>query len=164
MTEQNYRIRIKLGEAEIEVEGDKEFVEKHIEKFKKEMPKTAKELPSEEKTVIPETQKEDVELGKLSLAEFYKMKQPKDHNETVVVFAYWLTEKENKGEFRPKDIEECYTKTGIRKPSNIPQTMKVLARGDKAYLIKTGKRGLYKIGMFGKELVEKELPHKSEKQ
>ena len=164
MNEQNYRIRIKRGEVEIEVEGDKEFVEKHIEEFKKEMPKIAKELPPKEKTVIPETQKEKVELEGLSLAEFYKQKKPKDHNETVVVFAYWLTVKENKEEFRPKDIEECYSETGIKKLTNIPQTMKILASGVKAYLIKTGKRGLYKIGMLGKELVEKELPHKSEKQ
>jgi len=31
MTEQNYRIKIKVGEVEIEAEGDKDFVEKHIE-------------------------------------------------------------------------------------------------------------------------------------
>jgi len=38
MTEQNYRIRIKQDAIEIEVEGDKEFVEKHIEEFKKVLP------------------------------------------------------------------------------------------------------------------------------
>lgn len=48
MTEQNYRVRIKLGEVEIEAEGDKDFVEKHIEEFKTEMPKIARELPSKE--------------------------------------------------------------------------------------------------------------------
>jgi acylphosphatase len=51
MTEQNYRIRIKHGEVEIEAEGDKEFVEKHIEELKKEMPKIAKELLPKEKIV-----------------------------------------------------------------------------------------------------------------
>uniref|UniRef100_A0A7C3J6X8 Uncharacterized protein n=1 Tax=candidate division WOR-3 bacterium TaxID=2052148 RepID=A0A7C3J6X8_UNCW3 len=162
MTEQNYRIRIKLGEAEIEAEGDKEFVEKHIEEFKKEMPKIAKELPPKEKIITPEIPKEKVELEKLSLAEFYRQKQPKDHNETVVVFAYWLTKKEGKEEFTPKDIENCYTQTGVRKPRNVPQTMKILASGDKAYLIKGEKRGIYKISMLGKDLIEKELTIKSE--
>jgi hypothetical protein len=162
MTEQNYRIRIKRGEVEIEAEGDKEFVEKHIEEFKKEMPTIAKELPSKEKTIIPETQKEKVELEGLSLAEFYKQKQPKDHNEIVVVFGYWLTEKENKKEFSPKDIKNCYT-VSPKKPTNVPKTMKTLASSDKAYLIKTEKKGLYKISMSGKDLIEKELPRKSEK-
>lgn len=163
MTEQNYKIRIKLGKVEIEVEGDKEFVEKHIEEFKKEIPKIVKELPSKEKTVIPETQEEKVELKGLSLVEFYKQKDPKNHNETVVVFAYWLTEKEKKEEFSPKDIENCYSKIGIKKPANVPQIMKILASGGKAYLIKTRERGIYKISMLGKDLIEKELPRKSEK-
>lgn len=163
MTEQNYRIKIKLGDVEIEAEGDKEFVEKHIEEFKKEMPNIAKELPPKEKIITPEISKEEVELEKLSLAEFYKQKLPKDHNETVVVFAYWLTKKENKEEFGPKDIEKCYAQIGVKKPTNVPQTMKILASGDKAYLIKFGKRGIYKISMLGKDLIENELPTKSEK-
>lgn len=37
MTERQYRIKLKLREDEIEVEGDKEFVEKHVEEFKKEL-------------------------------------------------------------------------------------------------------------------------------
>lgn len=163
MTEQNYRIRIKLGEVEIEAEGDKEFVEKHIEEFKKEMPKIAKELPPKEKIITPEISKEKVELEKLSLAEFYKQKQPKDHNETVVVFAYWLTKKEGKEEFGPKDINNCYAQIGAKKPANVPYIMKILASGEKAYLSEVGKRGIYKIAMRGEDLVEKKLPIKSEK-
>ena len=160
MTEQNYRVRIKLGEVEIEAEGDKEFVEKHIEDFKKEMPKIAKELPSKEKAVISEIPKERVEFEKLSLPEFYKQKQPKDHNETVVVFAYWLTKKEGEEEFAPRDIDSCFNEIGITKPTNTPRNMKTLASGKKAYLIRREKRGRYKLSMTGEEFIEKELPHK----
>ena len=159
-----YRIRLKKANTEIEVEGDKEFVEKHIEELKEELLKITEEISSQEKTVGAIAEREEKKLENLSLAEFYKMKQPKDHNEIVVAFAYWLTVKENKEKFRPKDIDECYSKIGIKKPKNIPQTMKILASGDKAYLIKTGERGIYKVGMFGKEFIEKELPRKSEKQ
>ena len=163
MTEQNYRIRIKLGEVEIEVEGDKEFVEKHIEEFKKEMPKIAKELPSK-KTVTPEIQKEKDELERLSLAEFYKMKQPKDHNETVVVFAYWLRKKEGEEEFKTRDISNCYDTTRIQKPKNITQHIQAVASGKKAWLTGGSKKGFYKLTLTGEDFVEKELPHKSEKQ
>lgn len=162
---ETYRIWIKKGDIEIEVEGDKDFVEKHIKEFKGELQKVTEKALPEEKSVSQVTEKkEEIKLENLSLAEFYKMKQPKDHNETVVVFSYWLMIKEGKEEIRPKDIGECYSKIGIRKPTNIPHTMKILASGRKAYLSKTEKRGIYKIGMYGKELVEKELPRKSDKQ
>jgi hypothetical protein len=160
MVEQNYRIRIKFGEVEIEAEGDKDFVEKHIEEFKKEMPRIAKELPSKE--VTQEISGKRVELERLSLAEFYKQKQPKDHNETIVVFAYWLTKREKQQEFTPKAIEACYSQIAITKPANVPQFMKTLASGKKAYLQRGDRRGQYKLSMTGEEFVEKELPRKIE--
>jgi len=162
MTEK-YRIRIKQGEVEIEVEGDKEFVEKHIEKFKEEIPNSTKELPPEEKTVIPESPpRAKLEIEKLSLAEFYKQKQPKDHNETVVVFAYWLTKKENKEEFPTKDISSCFDVARISKPKNVTQHIKAVSSGKKAFLTTGSKKGLWKLTLTGEEFVEKELPRKGE--
>lgn len=161
MSEQNYRIRIKLGEVEIEAEGDKEFVEKHIGEFKKEMPQVAKGLPSKE--VIPEIPREKLELERLSLAEFYKQKIPRDYNETAVVFAYWLTKKEKKEEFKTKDISACYDEVRITKPKNESQHVRGEASGKKARLTAGSKKGYYKLTLTGEEFVEKELPRKSEK-
>jgi len=134
--------------------------QKHIEEFKKERPKIAKELPSKEKTAIPETQKEKVELEGLSLAEFYKQKKPKEHNETVVVFAYWLIKNEKKEEFKAKDITECYDKTRISKPKNVTQHIQAVSRGKRAYLTAGSKKGWYKLTLSGEDFVEKELPRK----
>ena len=156
------RIKIRKGEAEIEVEGDKDFVEKHIEELKNELSKFSRKIPVEGGSV--ETiKKTNGELENISLAEFYKLKDPKDHNETTMVFAYWMIEKENKEEIRPKDIYKCYSKIGVPKPANIPDIMKTLASGRKAYLIKTERRGFYKISTLGRDLIEKELPRKSER-
>jgi len=163
MTERNYKIRIKLEEVEIEVEGDKEFVEKHIEGFRKEMLKITKELLPKEKAIIPEIPKGETELEKLSLAEFYKQKQPKDHNETVIVFAYWLTKKEGKEEFKTRDISNCYSNAGVPKPQNVAQHVKAAMRSKKAFLMKGSKRGLWKLTIKGEEFVKEELPRKSEK-
>lgn len=160
MTEQNYRIRIKLGEREIEAEGDKEFVEKYIEEFKKEISKIPTELPSTEKIITPEIQKEKIELDRLSLAEFYKRKNPKHHNETVVVFAYWLKKREKKEKFTAKDINDCYEEAKISKPRNVTQHIQVVASGKKAYLTRGPGRGYYKLTLTGEEFVEKELPKK----
>lgn len=163
MTDQNYRIKIKQGEIEIEVDGDKEFVEKHIEEFKKELPRIAKELPSKEKIVSPEIPEKESELEKLSLVEFYKQKDPKNHNETVVVFAYWLTKKEGKGEFKTKEISNLYSKAGVPKPKNVTQHLKNVSSAKKAYLMKGSKKGLWKLTITGEEFVEKELPRRIEK-
>jgi len=157
MTEQNYRIRIKLGEVEIEAEGDKEFVEKHIEEFKKEMPKIAKE-----KIVTPETPKEEVEMKKISLAEFYKQKNPKTNVEVALTVAYYLLFHDRKGEVTNKEIKEATDKIGF-KITNIAHTLKEAAKGKKAYLIKGSKRGSWKITGEGKRFVEEEIPHKGEK-
>ena len=159
MTEQNYRIRIKQDAIEIEVEGDKEFVERHIEEFKKVLPKIAKELPTKEVLEIPKGEA----LEGLSLAEFYKKKQPKDYNETVVVFAYWLAKKKGQEEFKPKDILACFDEARITKPKNIRQHIGTVASGKTAFLTSGSKKGYYKLTLTGEEFVEKELPHKSEK-
>jgi len=161
MTEQNYRIRIKLGEIEIEAEGDKEFVERHIEEFKKEMPKIANELPSKEKTVIPETQKEKVESERLSLAEFYGKKNPKTDVEVALTVACYLSFHDKKNEFTNKEIKEEAEKIGY-KITNIAHTLKEAAKGKKAYLVRSGKKGSWQITGEGKRFVEKELPRKSE--
>ncbi len=162
MVEQHYKIRIRRNEVEIEVEGDKEFVEKHIEEFKKELPKIAKESSLKEKPVVSEIPKEKLGLEKLSLAEFYKRKQPKGHNETVVVFAYWLTKERNKEEFNSKDILDCYDEARMKKPKNINQHIIKMAAGKKAYLTSGSEKGLHKLILPGEGFVEKELPGKSE--
>jgi hypothetical protein len=163
MSEQTYRIRIKIGEVEIEAEGDKEFVEKQIEEFKNEIPEIAKDIPAKEKTVNSETPKEKVELEGLSLAEFYKRKQPKDHNETVVVFAYWLTKKKGKEEFKTKEISACFDEARIPSPKNITQHISAVASGKKKpYLTAGSEKGWYKLTLSGEDFVEKELPRKGE--
>jgi len=157
MTEQNYRIRIKLGEVEIEAEGDKEFVEKHIEEFKKEMPKIAKELPPKEKIITPEIQKEEVELEKLSLAEFYKEKQPRDDIEVALTIAYYLTFSQQKKEFSNQEIKQMGANLGY-KLSNPADTLKRAASGKKAYVLKIEK-GKWSLTIEGENFVQKELPH-----
>lgn len=160
MTEQNYRIKIKLGEVEIEAEGDKEFVEKHIKELKEEIPKVAERLPAKEKIVTPEIPKEEVDLGKLSLAEFYKHKRPQDDMEVAMTIAYYLTSSEKREEFANREIKERAGKLGY-KLSNPADTLKRAASGKKAYVRKIEK-GKWTLTLEGRNFVEKELPKRSE--
>jgi hypothetical protein len=159
MTEQNYRIRIKLGEVEIEAEGDKDFVEKHIEEFKKEMPRIARELPSKE--VTPEIPREKIELEKLSLAEFYKQKKPKEDMEVAITIAYYLTASEKREEFTNQEIKENASRLGY-KLTNVSDTLRRAASGKKAYVNKVT-TGKWALTVEGKSFVERELPRKIEK-
>jgi hypothetical protein len=159
MNEKSYRLRIKLGEVEIEAEGDKEFIEKHIGEFRKKMPKVDKQLLPDKKADISETQGD---IEKFSLAEFYKTKKPKKDVEVVATVGYYLTFHDKKDEFANKDIKNATNQIG-HKIANIAHTLKKAAKGKKAYLVKGDKRGSWKITTEGKRFVENELPRKSVK-
>jgi len=161
MSEKSYRIRIKVGEVEIEVEGDREFVEKHIREFKRYRLEIVRGLG--EKGTISEVPNKKLELEGLSLAEFYKQKQPKDHDENVTVFAYWLTKKENREEFHVKDIRNCYKETKVPEPKNIYRNISAVVGPIRAYLVKGSRKGFYKLTRTGEEFVEGELPRQGER-
>jgi hypothetical protein len=158
MTEQNYRIKIKLGEVEIEAQGDREFVEKHIDEFKKEMPRIAKELPSKE--ITSEIPRERIKPEELSLAEFYKQKRPKDDMEVAITIAYYFTSSEKREEFTNQEIKGEANKLGY-KLSNPADTLKRAASGKKAYVRKIEK-GKWTLTLEGKNFIERELPRKIE--
>jgi len=159
-----YRIKIRQGDLEIEVEGDEKFVEKHIEELKGELQKFLEEPMLAEGSRVDIGEKKGADLDTLSIAEFYKQKQPKDHNETVVVFAYWLTKKEQKEEFTPKDISTCYDSAKVSRPKNIHQHIQRAAGTKKAWLMPGSEKGRYKLTITGEEFVENELPHKGGKE
>jgi len=107
MSAQDYRIKVRKGDFEVEVQGDKEWAEG---KFK--------ELT---------TQKEAISLGigtmvegtPGTLGELLDLKgNPQKHTDSMVIFAYWLYRVEKMNSFNVKDIIDCYDKTRKAKPSN----------------------------------------------
>lgn len=119
MSETNYRIRYRKGDFEVEVQGDKDWVEK---KFK--------EL-TEGKVVTLEGITPEVEALPTSLVEFVKAKgNPRKHTDIAIVFSFWLHKKEKMSSFNVDDIERCYTEARIPKPKNIGDLMnRVQGRG-----------------------------------
>jgi len=112
MSETNYRIRYKQDNFEVEVQGDKEWVEK---KFK--------EL-TEGKAVAPGITVPKAGGPPTSLVEFIKAKgNPSDHTDIAVIFSYWLHHKEKMTSYNLVDIENCYTEARITKPANITDLM-----------------------------------------
>lgn len=160
MSDKNFKIRFKNGNNEFEIEGDKEFIDNYYIKIKEDFLIEKKQI--EKKLILDKINKEEKkEIHEISktLTEFYKSKSPRNHNETIITFAYWLLNNQNIEEFQTtKNILECYETIKIKKPGNIHQHISNL---NKEGLIMPGnKDGNYKLTLYGIEFVEKQLPKK----
>jgi hypothetical protein len=107
MSDVNYRIKIRKGDFEVEVQGDKIWVES---KFK--------ELTTQE-VAIPVSKKVATEGIPETLGEFLDQKgNPSKHTDSMAIFAYWLFKVQKAESFNVKDMIDCYDKTRKAKPSN----------------------------------------------
>ncbi len=96
------RVFWKVGDHEIEVEGDNAFIQKQLKMFFERLGSTpqsaTKDLPSKIVAVA--------KSGKtLSPAEYFRQKTPNGGTETLIVLGKYLDEFRNKSEFTPKDIK-----------------------------------------------------------
>jgi hypothetical protein len=114
MSDTNYRIRYKMGDFEVEVQGDKAWVEAKFKELT-----TPETSPKVVTTIQPATKVEGLPE---SLAEFLnQLGNPEQHSTIVVIFGYWLVHKERYPSFNVKDIEKCYTDTRISTSTNTSQ-------------------------------------------
>lgn len=148
MNEMLYRIKLKKGDFEVEVEGDKSWVESKFKQLTTEEIGFAGAIET-----MPEGMPE-------TLGEFLDQKgNPQKHTELVVVFAYWLFKVEKMESFNVKDIIDCYDTTRRAKPSNPNQMInqnvashffaevKEKKDGYKAWVItRTGEQHVGKMG------------------
>lgn len=112
MNENNYRIKYRKGDFEVEVQGNKDWVEKKFAEL------TSKEIAVKGTNVLR------TEGMPGSLGEFLDMKgNPKKHTDISAVFAYWLLKADKMVSFNVEDIESRYDLTRITKPSSIHVTM-----------------------------------------
>jgi hypothetical protein len=119
VTNMSCRIKVRVGETEIEVEGSEEFVRATIQNLTEEF------IPVREKggLVSPPTPIQ------YSLAEFLKKKAAKSHVDRALIFACYLLSKGEK-EFNSDDIEKCYREAMEPLPANVNDVLNQLqARG-----------------------------------
>ena len=95
------RVRWKIGDNEIEVEGDSAFIQKQLKGFFERLGSTP-QLPSRD---LPSRIVAVAKSGKApSPAEYFRQKDPKGGTEILIVLAKYLDEFRNKSEFTRKDI------------------------------------------------------------
>jgi hypothetical protein len=141
-----YRIKLKKGDFELEVQGDKLWVES---KFK--------QLTTEEISILGAREAMPRGMPE-TLGEFLDQKgNPQKHTDVVAVFAYWLFKVEKMESLNVKDIVECYNKTRKEKPSNPNQIINTNVASH-LFAEATEKKDGYKawvITRTGEEYVEK---------
>lgn len=107
MSAVNYRIKVRRGDFEVEVQGDKDWVEGKFTEL------------SAQEAAIPIAKEVAVRGTPATLGEFLDQKgNPSKHTDTMAVFAYWLFKVEKMQSFNVKDIISCYDKTRKAKSSN----------------------------------------------
>ncbi|MHA1289884.1 MAG: hypothetical protein ACTSPB_21090 [Candidatus Thorarchaeota archaeon] len=100
MSDPTYRIRFRKDDFEVEVQGDKDWVETKFRELMK--IGTGEEI----KPPTPPTSPGDLPV---SLAEFIRQKgNPTEHSQLVVLFGYWCIHKKNMKSFNRRDIADCY--------------------------------------------------------
>ena len=141
----SYRIKYRKDNLEIEVQGDKDWVEKKftdlmekqfVEKGAPERKPSSKELPD-------------------SIVEFLKEKGARNHTDRIIMFCYWLVHNKGYASYNADDISACYSEARISPPSNINSMMNHLQ--GKGYLLLTNEKDGKKawvITQTGEEYVE----------
>jgi len=139
------RVYWKVGDREIEVEGDNAFIQQQLKMFFERLGSTpqsaTKDLPSKIVAVA--------KSGKtLSPAEYFRQKTPSGGTETLIVLGKYLDEFRNKSEFTPKDIKT------IAQEAKIPHIQgQYYVNAVKQGLLRSLGRGKYGLSIRGEDAV-----------
>ena len=144
------RIRLKIGENEIEVEGDEKFIEKHLQSFTSKYSFLKTGTAKEGSTKLPAKVIAVKDKGgkDLSPAEFVRQKSPKGGTEQVIVLAKYLEDHESSSEFSVKDINRVARVAKIKKIDNSYYPLAV-----KQGLLNKIARGKYQLTLTGEDAV-----------
>lgn len=175
MAEKVYKIKIKDGDTEIELEGDKKFVNESFKQVKnvlgtkktksKKKPKSRKKRgrkkkPGRKPKKKPKkTPKKDrVDLRKYSLKEIFNMKKPRRKRHHVIIMAYYMNKALRKREFRATDLKPLYEEVEIDAPKNLSYFLRKMADEEPKLLAHGRKQGRYKITDKGIDYLYDEIP------
>ncbi|MHA1289885.1 MAG: hypothetical protein ACTSPB_21095 [Candidatus Thorarchaeota archaeon] len=151
MREITYRIKYRKEAFEIEVQGDKDWVES---KFRELSKKTT--IPEKSIEKVETLRTEDVASHPKSLEEYLEEKgNPTKHTDRIIIFGYWLFHERDMVSFNRKDILKCYSDSRIMEPKNINDLLNYVEENQ--YFIKReDKDGLnaWTISRSGEEYVE----------
>ena len=170
MTDEIYHIRVKDGSMQVEVSGDKRFVNKVFKNLQdvlsKEIKRSGKgkrrgrkrgRKPKKAKKV---PKKERIDLKQYDLRGLLEKKVPKRENQRILLMGYYMNKIEGKREFRGKDLEKLYEDLKLEVPKNITYFLRKMSEDKKGLLAHGKKQGRYKITENGIDFIHEKIPTK----
>jgi hypothetical protein len=115
----NYRVRIRRGDNEIEVEGDKKYIAQIIRDFGFGEAVSSPDMKTGKKDATEVISQKGLG-GKMSAAEFVLKHQIKKHTDLVLGFGYYIEKVKGLDKFTPGDVTSCYYEAKLD-PSNTSQ-------------------------------------------
>jgi hypothetical protein len=162
MTTKGYRIRVSRGGDEFEVEGDKAFVLKMLERF--DSGGTAEPPINGSSTEKPRRGKANSESppikGKsVSIREFVQQLGLKKHTDITLAFGYYLERQADTVEFTPADINNCYYEAKIESSNTSQMIIQNIRRGFMMLSKSKGDQGRkrYTLTRSGEQYIETKI-------
>jgi len=120
-------------------------------------------VPEPEPFVVKETSTPPAEpigtdLGKLTLSELFKVKNPQIENHRVLLLAFYANHTMKKEEFKGVDLEKFYSELNMQAPKNISNFLRRMAENQEGLVVFGSKHGRYKITEKGSEFIRNEIP------
>lgn len=150
----NYRIRIKKGEYEFEVEGDKEFVKELFEEFGAKIEKVSESTIKPIQPII--SQEEEPIYKKYSVQKVYKNLKLKTNLDRILFFAYWMLKADDTEEFSINNIMEYFDQFRLRKPAKPKRDFTTLVN-IRGHLNNGSNEDFYSVSYDGINYIEENL-------
>jgi len=143
------RVRFRLGDSEVEVEGDPKFIDKYLNKFLDRLGGEGAASAVFKKTDLPSQIAAVAKAKRVpSPAEFYREKQPDTGTETLVVVAKFLEDYRSVSEFTAADVRKIAKEAKLKDIHAQYFTYAV-----KQGLLRTVGKGKYSLTLSGEDAV-----------
>jgi hypothetical protein len=139
------RVRWKLGENEVEVEGSDRFIEKQLKRFFDKIGVTHQVTPSSSLRRLATAPKP----GKTPApAEYYRLKRPEGGTEILLILGKYLEDHRSQGQFTRKEINKLAAEARIKDVHS-----QYFIYAVKQGLLRTAGKGSYALTISGEDAV-----------
>lgn len=135
------KIRLRHGDHEIELEGSKEFIEKHLVAFYDRLGSVSMASATHLKKEILETSSKKLSGKAPTPAEYYKSKGKTDGVSQVLIFGKYLEEHRNISEFSQRDINTLVKEAKLSKDIHAQYFTNAVKQG----LLRSHGKGRYSL-------------------
>jgi hypothetical protein len=108
------RVRVKIGESEIELEGDDKFISKHLREFVDKLAPLASRKAAESRDLPASIIEASKPTSAPTPAEFLRQKKPRGGTETLLVLGKYLHDFRKVSEFSPTDVKKLSIEAKVK--------------------------------------------------